>query len=103
MVFSAVMAGRFPAAGIPGATLDAFPSGISTISGEGFSDPMIGGCSNCPWTRAGTLIQAIENVTKVSGNHTLEWGVDYHRWRDDLLLVGYPPGYFNFAAGITAL
>lgn len=90
-------------AGIPGANLDAFTSGISLIEGEGFSDPMIGGCSNCPWTRAGTLIEGVENMTKVSGNHTLEWGADYHRWRDDLLLVGYPPGYFDFAAGTTAL
>ncbi|MGC2400528.1 MAG: carboxypeptidase regulatory-like domain-containing protein [Acidobacteriaceae bacterium] len=90
-------------AGIPGANLDAFTSGISLIEGEGFSDPMIGGCSNCPWTRAGTLIQAVENMTKVTGNHTLEWGADYHRWRDDLLLVGYPPGFFDFAAGTTAL
>ena len=64
---------------------------------------MIGGCSNCPWTRAGTLIQAVENMTKVTGNHTLEWGGDYHRWRDDLLLVGDPPGFFNFAPGTTAL
>ena len=59
--------------------------------------------SNCPWTRAGTLIEAVENMTKVTGNHTLEWGADYHRWRDDLKLVGYPPGYFDFAAGTTAL
>jgi hypothetical protein len=89
--------------GIPGANLNAFTSGVSIISGEGFSDPMIGGCSNCPWTRAGTLIQAVENMTKVTGNHTLEWGVDYRRWRDDLLLVGDPPGAFTFAAGTTAL
>jgi hypothetical protein len=89
--------------GIPGANFNSFTSGISLIEGEGFSDPMIGGCSNCPWTRAGTLIEAVENVTKVTGNHTLEWGADYHRWRDDLLLVSYPPGYFNFAAGTTAL
>jgi Carboxypeptidase regulatory-like domain len=89
--------------GIPGANVSAFTSGISTISGEGFSDPIIGGCSNCPWTRAGTLIEVVENMTKVSGNHTFQWGVDYHRWRDDLLLVGYPPGYFGFAAGTTSL
>jgi hypothetical protein len=90
-------------AGIPGANISTFTSGISIISGEGFSDPMIGGCNNCPWTRAGTLIQAVENMTKVTGNHTLEWGGDYRRWRDDLLLVGDPPGAFTFAAGTTAL
>jgi Carboxypeptidase regulatory-like domain len=89
--------------GIPGANIDQFTSGISTINGEGFSDPMIGGCSNCPWTRAGTLIEVVENMTKVTGNHTLEWGFDYHRWRDDLKLVGYPPGFFGFVAGTTAL
>ena len=64
---------------------------------------MIGGCGNCPWNRAGTNIEVVENMTKVTGNHTLEWGADYHRWRDDLLLVGDPPGAFTFAAGTTAL
>ncbi len=89
--------------GIPGANISQFTSSISAITGEGFSDPMIGGCNNCPWTRAGTLIEGVENMTKVSGNHTFEWGADYHRWRDDLLLVGNPPGAFNFATGTTAL
>ena len=42
-------------------------------------------------------------MTKVKGDHILEWGADYHRWRDDLLLVGDPPGAFAFVAGTTAL
>ncbi len=91
------------AAGIPGANVSAFTSGITTINGEGMSDPMIGGCSNCPWTRAGTIIEGVENMTKVQGSHTFEWGIDYHRVRDDLLLVGNPTGVFSFAAGETAL
>jgi hypothetical protein len=90
-------------AGIPGANISQFTSSITAINGEGFSDPMIGGCSNCPWNRAGTIIEGVENMTKVRGNHTLEWGVDYHRVRDDLLLVGNPPGQFAFAAGQTSL
>lgn len=90
-------------AGIPGANISQFTSGITAINGEGFSDPMIGGCSNCPWNRAGTIIEGVENMTKVRGNHTLEWGVDYHRVRDDLLLVNNPPGNFSFAAGQTSL
>jgi hypothetical protein len=91
------------AAGIPGANISQFTSGISTISGEGMSDPLIGGCSNCPWTRAGTIIEGVENMTKVKGNHTIEWGADYHRVRDDLLLVSNPTGAFTFASGQTAL
>jgi hypothetical protein len=91
------------AAGIPGANVSAFTSGITTINGEGMSDPMIGGCGNCPWTRAGTIIEGVENMTKVQGNHTFEWGIDYHRVRDDLLLVNNPTGVFSFAAGQTAL
>jgi hypothetical protein len=91
------------AVGIPGANISAFTSGISTVSGEGMSDPFIGGCSNCPWTRAGTIIEGVENMTKVKGNHTIEWGGDYHRVRDDLLLVSNPTGAFTFAAGETAL
>ena len=90
-------------AGIPGANLDQFTSGIVTISGEGFSDPMIGGCSNCPSTRAGTIIQAVENMTWIKGNHTIEFGGDYHRVRDDLRLVSNPSGVFTFTAGPTSL
>lgn len=90
-------------AGIPGANISDFTSGIATITGEGFSDPMIGGCGNCPSTRAGTIIQAVENMTWVLGNHTLEFGGDYHRVRDDLRLVNNPSGAFAFAAGTTAL
>ena len=60
--------------GIPGANISQFTSSITAINGEGFSDPMIGGCSNCPWNRAGTIIEGVENMTKVRGNHTLEWG-----------------------------
>jgi outer membrane receptor protein involved in Fe transport len=90
-------------AGIPGANISQFTSGISSINGEGFSDPLIGGCADCPWNRAGTIIEAVENMTKVHGNHTLEWGADYHRVRDDLLLVNNPPGNFAFAAGQTSL
>ncbi|MEO8736164.1 MAG: TonB-dependent receptor [Edaphobacter sp.] len=91
------------AAGIPGANVSQFTSGISTVSGEGMSDPMIGGCGNCPWTRAGTIIEGVENLTKIKGNHTFELGADYHRVRDDLLLVGNPTGAFAFAAGQTSL
>ena len=90
-------------AGIPGANLDAFTSGIVTVSGEGFSDPFIGGCSNCPSTRAGTIIQAVQNFTWIKGNHTIEFGGDYHRVRDDLRLVNNPSGAFTFAAGPTSL
>jgi hypothetical protein len=90
-------------AGIPGANISLFTSGITTISGEGFSDPMIGGCSNCPSVRAGTIIEAVENLTKIAGNHNLEAGGDYHRVRDDLLLVANPSGQFTFGAGPTSL
>lgn len=90
-------------AGIPGANLDQFTSGLVQVNGEGFSDPLLGGCTNCPWNRAGTIIQTMENVTKVAGNHTIEFGGEYHRVRDDLLLVNNPAGNFAFAAGPTSL
>ena len=89
--------------GIPGANISAFTSGISAIIGEGFSDPMLGVSGSLPWVRAGTIIEGVDNWTKVSGNHTIEWGADYHRVRDDLLLVNQPSGAFNFAAGPTSL
>lgn len=89
--------------GIPGANLSPFTSGISAITGEGFSDPLLGVSGSLPWVRAGTILEGVDNWTKVAGNHTVEWGGDYHRVRDDLLLVNQPSGAFNFAAGPTAL
>ncbi len=89
--------------GIPGANLNDFTSGISAITGEGFSDPLLGVSGSLPWVRAGTIIEGVDNWTKIAGNHTIEWGGDYHRVRDDLLLVNQPSGAFNFAAGPTAL
>jgi outer membrane receptor protein involved in Fe transport len=89
--------------GIPGANISAFTSGLTAITGEGFSDPMVGVFGSLPWVRAGTIIELVNNWTKVSGNHTFEWGIDYHRVRDDLLLVSQPMGAFNFAAGPTSL
>ena len=89
--------------GIPGANISAFTSGLTAITGEGFSDPMVGVFGSLPWVRAGTIIEFVNNWTKVAGNHTFEWGVDYHRVRDDLLLVSQPMGAFNFGSGPTSL
>ncbi|HZT32925.1 MAG TPA: TonB-dependent receptor [Bryobacteraceae bacterium] len=89
--------------GIPGANVSAFTSGLTAITGEGFSDPMVGVFGSLPWVRAGTIIEFTDNWSKVHGNHTFEWGGDYHRVRDDLLLVSQPMGAFNFGAGPTSL
>ena len=90
-------------AGIPGANISAFTSGLTAITGEGFSDPLVGVFGSLPWVRAGTIIEFTDNWTKIHGNHTFEWGGDYHRVRDDLLLVSQPMGAFNFGAGPTSL
>ncbi len=64
---------------------------------------MLGVSGSLPSVRAGTILEGVDNWTKLVGNHTFEWGVDYHRVRDDLLLVNQPSDAFNFAAGETAL
>ncbi len=93
------------AVGIPGANTDKYHSGIVNVSGVGFSNPFVGTESNLPWARAGDNIELMNNWTKMLGNHSLEWGLEYYRIRDDLQLVGSSSGggVFNFSSGMTAL
>lgn len=91
--------------GIPGANTSQYTSGIVNLSGEGFSDPFVGTEGNLPWTRAGDNIELVNVWTKMAGNHSLEWGLEYYRIRDDLQLVSGSSGGggFVFGAGTTAL
>ena len=43
-------------------------------------------------------ISVVNTWTKTLGNHTIKWGVDYRRLRDDLLQTQTinPRGLFNF-------
>lgn len=91
--------------GIPGVNVDAFTSGITGLTGSGFSDPIIGYSASLPWVRAETDIDVVSNWTKIMGNHTFTFGGNFIRIRDDLLQeqTFSPRGLWTFAPGQTSL
>ncbi len=91
--------------GIPGVNVGAFTSGITGITGTGFSDPMVGYSPSMPWIRAETDIEVVSNWTKIVGNHTFEFGGNLIRIRDDLLQeqTFSPRGLWSFGPDQTAL
>src|SRR3989441_2755898 len=94
------------ALGITGVNLDPFTSGLTGIDIQnGFSSPMIGFSASLPWDRGETNINAVTNWTKIHRNHTLKWGVDVRRLRDDLVQAQTfgPRGVFRFGTSTTAL
>ena len=50
-----------------------------------FSSPLIGYSASVPWIRAESNIDFVNNWTKIVGNHTIKFGIDLRRVRDDLL------------------
>ncbi len=91
--------------GIPGVNVGDFTSGMTTLTGTGFSSPLIGYSASLPWIRAETDIDLVSNWTKISGNHTFEFGGNLLRLRDDLLQeqTFSPRGQWSFGANQTAL
>ncbi|MEO7145820.1 MAG: TonB-dependent receptor [Bryobacteraceae bacterium] len=93
------------ALGIPGVNLDPFTSGLSSVNIGGYSSPVVGYSINLPWIRSEANIDAVNNWTKTFGNHTLKWGGDLRRIRDDLLaMITYGArGTFSFSDGQTSI
>lgn len=91
--------------GIPGVNVSAFTSGMTGLTGSGFSDPLIGYSASLPWVRAETDIDVVSNWTKILGNHTFTFGGNFIRIRDDLLQeqTFSPRGLWTFAPGQTSL
>jgi hypothetical protein len=91
--------------GIPGVNVSDFTGGISNIIINGFSNPVVGYSPSLPWERGETNLNFIVNTTKTIGNHTIKFGVDYRRNRDELLQnqTFSPRGRFNFTEGTTIL
>jgi hypothetical protein len=92
--------------GIPGVNIDAWTSGLASIQlNGGFSNPLVGYVNSLPWHRAEANISVVNSWTKTAGNHTIKWGVDYRRLRDDLLQTQTinPRGLFNFNTAQTSL
>ncbi len=91
--------------GIPGVNLDRWSSGLTTISVGGYADPMLGYVNSIPWNRAETNIDFVSNWTKIHSNHTIKFGVDVRRLRDELLQTqdaGGPRGQFSFGSNQTS-
>ena len=92
--------------GIKGANIDRFTSGLTYINVDNFTNnPIVGFSPSLPWIRAETNFDFVSNWTLVKANHTLKWGADARRNRDDLLQTQTysPRGRFYFRAGTTTL
>lgn len=91
--------------GIPGANIDEFTSGMTSINiGNGISNPIAGYSASLPWDRGETTVDLSTTVTKLAGNHTLKVGGTYRHNRDFLLQTqdqGGPRGFFTYNASIT--
>jgi outer membrane receptor protein involved in Fe transport len=93
------------ALGIPGVNLDPFTSGLAGVNIGGYSSPVVGYSINLPWIRSEANIDVVNSWTKTFGPHTLKWGGDLRRIRDDLLaMITYGPrGTFTFGDGQTSI
>ena len=94
------------ALGIPGVNIDRYSSGLVGINlNGGYSGPIVGYSASVPWVRAEANINVVNTWTKNFRNHTIKWGVDLRRLRDELLQMQTfsPRGVFNFADGQTSI
>ena len=93
------------ALGIPGVNIEPFTSGLAGVNIGGYSSPIVGYSPSMPWIRAETNIDVVNNWTKIIGNHTIKFGADLRRIRDDLLQeqTFSPRGLFSFADGQTSI
>ena len=91
--------------GIPGVNVSDFTGGIPSIVINGFSNPVVGYSASLPWERGETNLNFANTWTKIAGNHTVKFGFDYRRNRDELLQnqTFNPRGRFNFREGTTQL
>jgi hypothetical protein len=91
--------------GIPGANLDEWTAGMSSIDILGFTSPLVGFDASLPWDRSERLTQVTSVVTRLSGRHLLKIGADIRHNRDFLLQTqdnGGSRGVFEFRAAQTA-
>jgi len=102
------------AIGIPGVNVGAFESGLTGVfidqgtsgsSAATISNPMVGYSASLPWVRAETDVDLVSNWNKVIGNHTIKWGGNFIRIRDDLLQeqTFSPRGAWHFGPSQTGL
>ena len=93
--------------GVPGVNIGGqpFTSGqVGITLNGGFSNPTIGYSASMPWIRGEANIDFVNNWTKVIRNHTIKFGVDLRRVRDDLLQgeTFSPRGQITFSPSQTS-
>jgi len=73
--------------GIKGVNIDPWTSGIPAleINNAGYSNPLVGYAGSLPWIRGETHFDWVNVWTKTLGNHTVKWGGDIRRVREELL------------------
>ncbi|MEK6398833.1 MAG: TonB-dependent receptor, partial [Terriglobus sp.] len=92
--------------GAPGVNVDQLTSGQLGINiGTFSSGPFIGYSPSMPWIRAEANIDFVNNWTKIIGNHTIRFGVDIRRVRDELLQgqTYSPRGVTTFGQNQTSI
>ncbi|HXW08139.1 MAG TPA: TonB-dependent receptor [Vicinamibacterales bacterium] len=90
--------------GIPGANLDDYTSGVSSINIGGHSNPQLGFSASQPWDRSEKTWSVASVLTRLMGSHTLKVGGEWRHNRDMLLQTqdaGGPRGAFTFNASGT--
>ncbi len=92
------------ALGVPGVNVSDFTSGPFGVDLANFGNPFIGFSASLPWVRAETNILFTNIWTKTKGNHTLKFGFDMRRIRDELLQTQTfsPRGLYRFAVAQTS-
>jgi len=93
------------AIGIKGVNLDRWTSGITSMNISGFANPLVGYSNSLPWNRAETNFNFVSNWTKMRQNHTIKFGADIRRLRDELLQTqdaGGPRGEYQFRNNQTS-
>ncbi|MEO6815141.1 MAG: carboxypeptidase regulatory-like domain-containing protein [Edaphobacter sp.] len=92
--------------GVPGVNIagQPFTSGQVGVSIGTYSSPLIGYSASIPWIRAEANIDMVNHWTKVMHNHTIKFGADVRRVRDDLLQdqTFSPRGVETFAENQTS-
>jgi hypothetical protein len=93
------------AIGVPGVNLSTFTSGMVGVNISGFTNPLTGYSASLPWDRSDANIEISNIWTKIARNHTIKFGVDLRRIRDNLLQdqTFSPRGLYYFAGNQTSI
>ena len=90
--------------GIPGANLNDFTSGISSININSYTGPLLGFSASQPWDRWEKTWNGTATLTRLLSSHTVKVGTEL-RHNTDMLLqtqdAGGPRGSFTFNASGT--